>query len=75
MEEKIIGFFAQGYRRDPATLSRDTNIKTDLGGSSLQLVTVIANTEDEFDITYPMADASKCETIGEFIDEVAARMD
>lgn len=75
MEEKIIGFFAQGYRRDPASLSRETGILTDLGGSSLQLVAVIANTEDEFDITFPMKEASKCRTIGEFIDEVAARMD
>lgn len=72
MEEKIISFFERSYNRPAGSLSRETRIREDLGGSSLLLVAVIANTEEEFDITFPMQDASKCLTIGEFVDKAEA---
>lgn len=70
MEEKIIAFFEQAYRKEPGTLSRDTKIKEELGGSSLVMVAVIANIEEEFDVVYPLPEASKAETIGVIIDKV-----
>ena len=70
MEEKIIAFFEQAYRKEPGTLSRDTKIKEELGGSSLVMVAVIANIEEDFDVVYPLPEASKAETIGVIIDKV-----
>lgn len=70
MEQQILAFFEQAYNRPAGSLSRETKIRDELGGGSLLLVAVIANTEEEFDVTFPLAEASKCLTIGEFIDRV-----
>lgn len=70
MEEKIIAMFEQSFNREAGTLSRDTKIREELGGSSLLMVATIANVEEEFDVTFPLTEASKCLTIGEFIDRV-----
>lgn len=70
MEEKIIGFFEQAYRRPAGSLSRDTLLRDELGGSSLMMVAVIANIEEEYDVVFPLAQASAARTIGEIIDKV-----
>lgn len=70
MDEKIISYFETAYRKTPGSLSRDTNIREDLGGNSIFMVAVVANLEEEFDVIYPLPEASKAKTIGEFIDNV-----
>lgn len=70
MEKQIIAMFEMSFNREPGSLSRETKIREDLGGSSLLMVATIANVEEEFDVTFPLTEASKCLTIGEFIDKV-----
>ena len=72
MDEIIISFFERAFNRPAGTLSRETRIREELGGGSLLLVAVIANVEEEYDVAFPLTDASKCLTIGEFIDKVKA---
>lgn len=72
MEGKIIAVFERTYNRAAGSLSRETRIRDELGGSSLLMVAVIANVEEEYDVTFPLTEASKCLTIGEFIDRVKA---
>lgn len=72
MENFIISCFEKTYNRDAGTLSRETRIREELGGGSLLMVAVIANVEEEYDVAFPLTEASKCLTIGEFIDKVEA---
>lgn len=70
MEEKIISIFEMSFNKTAGSLSRETKIREELGGSSLLMVATIANVEEEYDVVFPLTEASKCLTIGEFIDRV-----
>ncbi len=70
MEKTIIGFFEQVYEKAPGSLSRETNIREELGGGSLPVVAVVANIEEEYDVSYPLPEAGKAKTIGDMIDKV-----
>ena len=70
MEQKIIGYFETAYRKPEGSLNRETKIREELGGNSIFMVAVVANVEEEFDVIYPLPEASKAKTIGEFIDNV-----
>lgn len=70
MEQWIISQFEKTYNRPAGSLSRETRIREELGGGSLLMVAVIANVEEEYDVSFPLTQAGKCLTIGEFIDRV-----
>jgi len=74
MEEQIIGFFERAYGREPGSLSLETNIKQELGVKSMPLLAVIANIENEFDVEYPLMQASRAETIGALVEGVRERL-
>jgi acyl carrier protein len=71
IEEGVIDVLRNVSRRpiDP-TLSSD--LVADLGFDSLQVLEVIAELEDRFDISIPLNDVPTTRTVGQVVSQVAA---
>jgi acyl carrier protein len=71
IEEGVIDVLRNVSRRpiDP-TLSSD--LVADLGLDSLQVLEVIAELEDRFDISIPLNDVPTTRTVGQVVSQVAA---
>lgn len=52
---------------DPATLTEDTNIRSELGLNSLELINIAVAIEDEFDVEIPDREVGNIETLGDAI--------
>ena len=52
---------------DPHTLTEDTNIRSELGLNSLELINIAVAIEDEFDIEIPDREVGNIETLGDAI--------
>lgn len=70
----ILDFAAMAYSRDVSELSEDTRIKEDLGGTSILLVSLVSNIENELDVMLSLSDAGACKTLGEIADKVLEEM-
>lgn len=66
---KIIDLAAQTYRKDAASITRDTPIK-ELGQKSLQLVALNSRIEEELGVGVPIREVMKMKTVGDLIDRV-----
>lgn len=60
---------------DPNSLTEDTNIRTELGLNSLELVNIAVAIEDEFDIEIPDREAINIETLGDAAKLIEKYMD
>lgn len=65
MEERIIKFIEE---KTGESVSTDTDILTDLGLSSLEIMSLISDLEEEFDITIKSKAMKNVETIGDLVD-------
>ncbi len=52
---------------DPNTLTEDTNIRSELGLNSLELINIASAIEDEFDVEIPDREVGNIETLGDAI--------
>ena len=52
---------------DPNTLTEDTNIRSELGLNSLELINIAVAIEDEFDVEIPDREVGNIETLGDAI--------
>ena len=55
-------------------LSADTNIATDLGADSLDVVEILMSIEDEFEIEIPDSEIENIRTIGELVEYIETNM-
>ena len=55
-------------------LSADTNIATDLGADSLDVVEILMSIEDEFEIEIPDTEIENIRTIGELVEYIETNM-
>ena len=55
-------------------LSADTNIATDLGADSLDVVEILMAIQDEFDVEVPDSEIENIRTIGELAEYVETNM-
>lgn len=51
-------------------ISADTNIATDLGADSLDVVEILMSIEDEFDIEIPDSEIENIRTVGELVEYI-----
>ena len=70
LETKILECVSTSYRKPIETLSMDTNIKNDLGGTSLLMVGLVSLIENELDVLIPLPTAAACITIRDLADKV-----
>ena len=74
LEAQIIDMIATIYNKDADTLSVDTNMREELKGSSVLMVGLVSEIENELDVMIQLADAAACTTIGDLVDKVEAEL-
>jgi acyl carrier protein len=68
VEERVVLIVAEqlGVQKDQIT--RETHIVNDLGADSLDVVELVMELEEEFDISIPEDAVEKLQTVGQVID-------
>ena len=74
LEAQIIDMISTIYNKDADTLSVDTNMREELKGSSVLMVGLVSEIENELDVMIQLADAAACATIGDLVDKVEAEL-
>lgn len=74
LEAKVIELVAMAYGKDEADITVDTDIKDDLGGTSVMMVGLVSEIENELDAMVPLQIASACKTVGELVDKIEEEM-
>ena len=67
MLEKLREVICRYADIDPNKLTEDTNIRSELGLNSLELINIASAIEDEFDVEIPDREVSNIETLGDAI--------
>lgn len=75
MLEKIREVICRFVDIDPNTLTEDTNIRSELGLNSLELINIAVAIEDEFDVEIPDREVGNIETLGDAIKIIEKYMD
>jgi acyl carrier protein len=70
LEDGVIDVLKQVSRR-PIEPALDSDLVADLGFDSLQILEVIAELEDRFDISIPLNDVPATRTVGQVVAQVA----
>lgn len=75
VEERVIETVCENLGVNKEQLTRSTAFIEDLGADSLDLVELIMELEEEFEITIPDEQAEKIKTVGEAIDYIQKELD
>ena len=67
MLDRIREVICRFVELDPETLTEETNIRSELGLNSLELINIAVAIEDEFDVEIPDREVSNLETLGDAI--------
>lgn len=67
MLEKLIEVICRYVDIDPAKLNENTNIRSELGLNSLELVNIAVAIEDEFDVEIPDREVMNIETLADAV--------
>lgn len=67
MLETMISVICRYVDIDPSKLNENTNIRSELGLNSLELINMALAIEDEFDVEIPDREVANLETIGDAI--------
>ena len=67
MLERMRSIICEFVDVDPESITLDTNIRTDLGLNSLELVNLAVEIEEEFEAEIPDREATGLETVGDAI--------
>ena len=66
-EKKVVEILSNQLRVEPEKINAQTNIATDLGADSLDLVEVLMSLEDEFNISIPDEAIPSIVTVGDLV--------
>ena len=70
VEERVIAIVCENLGVNKEQVTRNTNFIEDIGADSLDIVELIMELEEEFDIQIPDDQAEKIKTVGEAIDYI-----
>ena len=70
VEERVIGIVCENLGVNKEQVTRSTSFIEDVGADSLDIVELIMELEEEFEITIPDDQAEKIKTVGEAIDYI-----
>lgn len=70
VEERVIDIVSEKLAVSKDQINRNTAFIEDIGADSLDIVELIMELEEEFDITIPDEQAEKIKTVGEAIDHI-----
>jgi len=69
-EERIIQIVCDNLGVNKEQVNRNTRFQDDIGADSLDIVELVMELEEEFEITIPDEQAEKIKTVGEAIDYI-----
>jgi len=70
VEERVIDIVAENLGVNKEQITRQTSFIEDMGADSLDIVELVMELEEEFEITIPDDQAEKIKTVGEAIDYI-----
>ena len=70
VEERVIEIVCENLAVSKDQVKRETSFIDDIGADSLDIVELIMELEEEFEITIPDDQAEKIKTVGEAIDYI-----
>lgn len=68
--ERVTNIIANQLDVDKEKVKTETNFINDLGADSLDIVELVMELEEEFDMSIPDEDAEKIRTVGEAVDYI-----
>ena len=71
--EKIKTILADQLDADPDSITMETDISSDLGADSLDVVELIMSIEDEFEIEVPHEQIEGIRTVGDIVNYIQSR--
>lgn len=74
VEERVIDIVCEHLAVSKEQVSRPTSFIEDLGADSLDIVEMIMELEEEFEIQIPDEQAEKIKTVGEAIDYIESEL-
>jgi acyl carrier protein len=73
IEEKVIGIVSEQLGVPKEEVARESSFVDDLKADSLDVVELVMEFEDEFEVTIPDDDYEKIRTVGDAIDYIQER--
>ena len=70
VEERVIDIVCERLGANKEQVTRSTTFQEDIGADSLDIVDLMMELEEEFEITIPEDQAEKIKTVGEAIDYI-----
>ena len=70
VQERVIEIVCENLGVNREQVTRQTSFQDDIGADSLDIVELVMELEEEFDITIPDDQAEKIKTVGEAIDYI-----
>jgi acyl carrier protein len=70
VEERVIDIVCENLGVNKEQVTRQTSFQEDIGADSLDIVELVMELEEEFEITIPDEQAEKIKTVGEAIDYI-----
>jgi acyl carrier protein len=70
VEQRVIEIVCEHLAVNKETVTRNTSFIEDIGADSLDIVELVMELEEEFDIQIPDDQAEKIKTVGEAIDYI-----
>ena len=70
VEERVVEIVCENLGVNKEQVTRSTSFQEDVGADSLDIVELVMELEEEFEITIPDDQAEKIKTVGEAIDYI-----
>ena len=74
IQERVIQIVCDNLGVNKEQVTRSTSFTEDVGADSLDIVELVMELEEEFEITIPDEEAEKIKTVGEAIDYIEAEI-
>ncbi len=75
IEERVIQIVCDNLGVNKEQVTRNTSFQEDVGADSLDIVELVMELEEEFEITIPDEEAEKIKTVGESIDYIERELE
>ena len=73
MLNKVIEILAEKLDKDPSEITAESSIKEDLGADSLDMVEIVMEIEEEFDVEVEDSDTASIITVQDIVDYVTKK--
>lgn len=73
IQDKVFSIVSEQMGINKAEITRETSFVNDLNADSLDIVELVMEFEDNFEMSIPDEDAEKIKTVGQVVDYIAQK--